>query len=94
MLGETISAPFCGKMGTTVSAYAAGLCRASSVETSNTAKGKGVVTQAKGPVLVVSWDLLAIRGDQEIRKAVCWTQRGQDSSSSQGVAGVIYLVSS
>lgn len=67
MLGETISAPFCGKMGTTVSAYAASLCRASSVETSNTAKGKGVVTQAKGPVLVVSWDLMAIRGDQEGR---------------------------
>lgn len=86
MLGEAISAAFCGKMGTAVSAYAADLCRASSVETSNTADGKGVVTQAKGAVLVVSGNLLALCGDQEGRPwAAAWPGQFIISRSGRGL---------
>lgn len=72
-----ISAPFCGKMGTTVSAYAMGLCRASSVETSNTAKGKGVARRGRGLCL---W-----------YRGICWPSGGSGRpSAGRSVARTVH----
>lgn len=72
------------KMGTAVGAYAAGLCRASSAETLLTLrKGKGWSRRRSRGCL---WYRGIRRLSAGTRKASA-PQRGQDSSSSPGVAG-------